>query len=72
MNNIGPFFQFYDLPPPVSSFNYPTRVIINRGLYTFYPRFDVQKRFFNGAFFLNFWPYCMFSIQEWFQIKIWL
>ena len=31
--------------------------IITRGLNTFYPLFDVQKRFFKGLFFLKFWPY---------------
>ena len=35
---------------------YRTRVIITRGLYTFYPLFEVQS-FFQGAFFLKFWPY---------------
>ena len=37
--------------------NYCMRVIITRGLYTFYPLFKVQKRFFKGIFFLKFWPY---------------
>ena len=36
---------------------YRTRAIITHGLYTFYPLFEVQKRFFQGAFFLKFWPY---------------
>ena len=36
---------------------YRTRAIITRDLYTFYPLFEVQKRFFQGAFFLKFWPY---------------
>ena len=30
--------------------NYRTRAIITRGLYTFYPLFEVQKRFFKGLF----------------------
>ena len=36
---------------------YRTRAIITHGLYTFYPLFKVQKRFFKGLFFLKFWPY---------------
>ena len=36
---------------------YQTRAIITCGLYTFYQLFEVQKRFFQGAFFLKFWPY---------------
>ena len=35
-------------------FAYRTRAIITRGLYTFYP---LPKTFFQGAFFLKFWPY---------------
>ena len=31
-------------------FNYRTRAIITRGLYIFYPLFEVQKRFFKGLF----------------------
>ena len=38
-------------------YRYHTRAIITRGLYIFYPLFEVQKRFFQGAFFLKFWPY---------------
>ena len=34
-------------------FIYRTRAIITRGLYTFYPLFKAQKRFFKGLFFLN-------------------
>ena len=37
--------------------SYRTRAIITRGLYTFYPLFKVPKTFFQGAFFLKFWPY---------------
>ena len=50
---------------------YQTRAIITCGLYTFYQLFEVQKRFFQGAFFLKFWPYVwlLVSIQEWFLIK---
>ena len=42
---------------------YRTRAIITRGLYTFYPLFEVQKRFFKG-FFLKILALCMVSIQE--------
>ena len=42
---------------------YRTRAIITRGLYTFYPLFEVQKPFFQGAFFLKFWSY------EWLVLK---
>ena len=34
-------------------FEYRTRAIITRGLYTFYPLFEVQKRFFKGLFSYN-------------------
>ena len=34
------------------NFDFRTRAIITRGLYTFYPLLEVQKRFF-----LKFWPY---------------
>ena len=40
---------------------YRTRAIITRCLYNFYPLFEVQKRFFQGAFFLKFWPYVWYS-----------
>ena len=33
-----------------NGFIYCMRAIITRGLYTFYPLFEVQKRFFNGLF----------------------
>ena len=36
---------------------YRTRAIITRGLYTFYPLFEFQKRFSRVFFFLKFWPY---------------
>ena len=36
---------------------YHIRAIITRGLHTFHPLFKVQKRFFQGSFFLKFWPY---------------
>ena len=37
--------------------------MITRGLYTFYPLFEVQKRFFKGIFF-EILSLCMASIQE--------
>ena len=37
-------------------FIYRTRAIITRGLYTFNPIFEVQKRFLS-SFFIKFWPY---------------
>ena len=43
---------------------YRTRAIITRGLYSFYPLFGVQKRFF-----LKILDLCMVSIQERFLIK---
>ena len=39
------------------NFNYRTRAILTRELYTFYPLFEVQKRFFKGLFFLKLCPY---------------
>ena len=42
---------------------YRTRAIITRGLYTFYPLFEVQKRFFKG-FLLKILDLCMVSIQR--------
>ena len=47
---------------------YRMRTIVTRGLYTFYPLFDVQKRF-SRDFFLKILALCMVSIQERFQIK---
>ena len=47
---------------------YRTRTIITRGLYTFYPIFEGQKRFLR-SFFCNILALCMVSIQEGFQIK---
>ena len=46
-----------------TTYNSRTRAIITRGLYTFYPLFEVQKRFFKELFS------GMVSIQEWFLIK---
>ena len=39
----------------ISFYDYRTRVIISRSLYTFYPLFEVQKRFFQGSFILKLW-----------------
>ena len=47
---------------------YRTRAIIARGLYTFYPLFEVKKLFLRG-FFLKILAFCVVSIQERFQIK---
>ena len=54
------FKSFYSPNPSTNSetanskmhelFDYRTRAIITRGLYTFYPLFEVQKRFFKGLF----------------------
>ena len=44
-------------PPSPLFCKYRTHAIITRGLYTFYPLLEVQKRFFKGSFFLKFWPY---------------
>ena len=44
--------------------NYRTRAIITRGLYTFYPIFEGQKRLFRKILTL-----CTVSIQERFIIK---
>ena len=52
----------------VSDSKYHTRIIITRNLYTFYPLFEVQKRFFKGLF-LKILALCMVSIQEQFLIK---
>ena len=40
---------------------YRTRAIITRGLYSFYPLFEVQKRFFKGLY-LKILALCMVSI----------
>ena len=32
---------------------YCTRIIITRGLFVFYPLFEVQKRFYKGLFSYN-------------------
>ena len=40
------------------------RAIITRGLYTFYPVFEGQKRLFKELFFHKILTLCMVSIQE--------
>ena len=47
---------------------YHMRAIIPRGLYTFYPIFEGQKRFLR-SFFRKILTLCTVSIQERFQIK---
>ena len=42
---------------------YRTRAIITRGLYTFYPLFEGQKRFFKELI-QKILPLCMVSIQK--------
>ena len=42
---------------------YHTRAIITRGLYTFYPLFEVQTRFSRG-FFLKILALCIVSYLE--------
>ena len=37
-------------PCPICNDIYRTRAIITRGLYSFYPLFELQKRFFKGHF----------------------
>ena len=41
---------FNDIQTHCLSKDYRTRAIITRGLYIFYPLFEVQKRFFKGLF----------------------
>ena len=43
--------------------SYRMRAIITRGLYTFYPIFEDQKRFLR-SFFRKILTLCMVSIQE--------
>ena len=49
--------------------SYRTRAIITRGLYTFYPVFKVQNRFFKGLFFLKFWPYVWLVFKSGFKSR---
>ena len=49
-------------------YKYHEHAIITRGLNTFYPLFEIQKRFFKGLF-LKILTLCMVSIQEGFLIK---
>ena len=67
-NNIILFlFYFWNIELGLM-FDYRTRAIITRGLYTFYPPFEVQK-VFSRVFFLKLLALCMVSIQERFLIK---
>ena len=50
------------------SYNYRTRAIITRSLYTFYPIFESQKRFLRN-FFRKILILCTIGIQEQFVIK---
>ena len=52
---FGPIgmFSFRPSKHKQKSDKYRTRAIITRGLYTFDPLFEVQKRFFKGIFSLN-------------------
>ena len=47
---------------------YRSRAIITRGLYTFYPIFEGQKRFL-GAFFVKFWPYVWLVFKSGFKSR---
>ena len=59
-------FDAHKLP----SFKYihHTCAIITPGLYTFYPIFQGQKRFF-GAFFVKFWPYVRLVFKSGFKSR---
>ena len=46
------------------SSTYRTRAIITRGLYTFYPIFESQKRFFKEFFFVKFWSYVRLVLKS--------
>ena len=52
----------------IQRFEYRTRAIITRGLYTFYP-FLKAKKVFLRSFFRKFLTFCTVSIQERFIIK---
>ena len=64
--NFVPTIIEAHLPPKLANIRlkYRTRTIITRGLYTFYPLYEVQKTFFQGALFLKILALCMISIQE--------
>ena len=60
--------QKFGLGIPRSDYSfyiYRTRAIITRGLYTFYPLFGVQKRFFK----VQFWPYVWLVFKSGFYSK---
>ena len=48
---------------------YRTRAIISRGLYIYYPIFEVHFFVFKEFFFQKILFFCMFSVQERFLIK---
>ena len=49
--SLWTFLKVDFFTPAISlKITYRTRAIITRGLYTFYPLFGVQKRFFKGLF----------------------
>ena len=53
--NHNPFNQNYAIVSPSRySCNYRTRAIITRGLYTFYPIFEGQKRLFKELVLVKF------------------
>jgi hypothetical protein len=45
------------------------RAIITRGLYTFYPIFEGQKRFLKELFFVKFWPYVWLVFKSGFKSR---
>ena len=47
---VGMISELHNTIKVVLFFSYRTRTIITHGLYTFYPLFEVQKRFFKGHF----------------------
>ena len=49
-NSHNKLFQYASTDMDKVLLKYRTRAIITRGLYTFYPLFEVQKRFFKGPF----------------------
>ena len=51
-------------PKLLYAFAYHTRAIITRSLYTFYPIFEGQKTFIQGAFFVKFWPFVRFVLKS--------
>ena len=56
--NLIKLMSKMSLDEHLQKINYHTCAIITRGLYTFYPLFEVQKRFLRG-FFLKILALCM-------------